>query len=247
MAAARSYGQQPISHVLQPIRRRWVTIGHRISVPPPGSCGGARAAAADFAAEEKRAAAAAARRGPKAPRRLITISTADGRWQGEWNCDYVFTLRELGLGDVADLGQADAAVLIRLLVQKHAGFGFSVEGKIATCFPRKCSGCLSTFDKEIDASFDVWVLPSSRSDPAELPEIGSGDPSVIYVKPGTEADLDSLIRDTIRLAVTANAGACSLACEKSSPRWNYIDDKKGKIDSRWARLLEIRDVLSPNP
>ncbi|XP_078439747.1 E3 ubiquitin-protein ligase, putative (DUF177) isoform X2 [Wolffia australiana] len=178
MAAARSYGQQPISHVLQPIRRRWVTIGHRISVPPPGSCGGARAAAADFAAEEKRAAAAAARRGPKAPRRLITISTADGRWQGEWNCDYVFTLRELGLGDVADLGQADAAVLIRLLVQKHAGFGFSVEGKIATCFPRKCSGCLSTFDKEIDASFDVWVLPSSRSDPAELPEIGSGDPSV---------------------------------------------------------------------
>ena len=32
--------------------------------------------------------------------------------------------------------------------------------------------------RQIDATFDVWVLPSSRSDPMELPEIGSGDPSV---------------------------------------------------------------------
>lgn len=32
---------------------------------------------------------------------------------------------------------------------------------------------------------------------------------VIYVKPGNEADLDSLIQDTIRLAVSVNVMQCT--------------------------------------
>ncbi|CAA6662717.1 unnamed protein product [Spirodela intermedia] len=186
----------------------------RISVPRAACAihGGARASThpgGDFAAPpppEKRAAR-------KAPR------PRGGSWV--WP-------------DVAEGGQGDTKVLVSLVIHKHAGFGFSVEGRIGTSFTRKFNYRAVL---QIDTSFNVWVLPSSRSNPMELPEIGSGDPSVIYVKPGSEADLDSLIRDVIRLAATANAGACSEACEKSTPRWNWTYDK------RWARLLEIRDVL----
>ncbi|CAA7399128.1 unnamed protein product [Spirodela intermedia] len=250
MAMARTCRQNSTSQLQHPINGdSFPKTMSRVSVPRAACAihGGARASSThpggDFAAppppEEKRAA----RKAPRAPRRLITISTSDGRWHGEWSCDYVFTLRELGVADVAEGGQGDTKVLISLVIHKHAGFGFSVEGRIGTSFTRKCSGCFTSYIKEIDTSFNVWVLPSSRSNPMELPEIGSGDPSVIYVKPGSEADLDSLIRDVIRLAATANAGACSEACEKSTPRWNYIDNRKETYDKRWARLLEIRDVL----
>lgn len=52
------------------------------------------------------------------PRRLITISTADGRWQGNWTSDYIFTLRDLQLEDLAEDGQKDAHVFINLCIQK---------------------------------------------------------------------------------------------------------------------------------
>ncbi|RRT53234.1 hypothetical protein B296_00024438, partial [Ensete ventricosum] len=85
-----------------------------------------------------------ARAAPRAPRRLITISTSGGRWQGQWSCEYMFTLRELQLADIAEEGHDDADVFVRLTIQK-----------------------------------------------------------VIYVKPGSEADLDTIIQDTIRLTASA--------------------------------------------
>ncbi|KAG9442282.1 hypothetical protein H6P81_018136 [Aristolochia fimbriata] len=181
-------------------------------------------------------------KGPKTPRRrLITVSTSDGRWHGKWTDDYVFSLRELRLGDLAEEGQKDVEVFITLSVQKcvqHVGFGFSVEGRIVTAFTRRCSNCLSSYCRKIDTTFNVWVLPASRSNPLQLPDIGD-DPSVIYVKPGSEADLDSLIQDTIRLASSVK-DTCSESCEKAPPRLQYIGRKETCVDTRWSRLLELR-------
>lgn len=84
---------------------------------------------------------------------------------------------------------------------------------------------------QINTNFNVWVLPSSRENSKNgelrLPDIGGDDPSVrhllypffneseaietssltgpsqvIYVKPGYEANLDSLVQDTIRLTLS---------------------------------------------
>ena len=118
MATARSCHQPSISRLRHPPqqssfspRKGWISIS-----PPGAAAGGARCSSGgDFSPGEKRTAA---KKAPRAPRRLITISTADGRWQGEWYCDFVYSLRELGVADVADLGQADSNVLISLVVQK---------------------------------------------------------------------------------------------------------------------------------
>ncbi|XP_022733099.1 large ribosomal RNA subunit accumulation protein YCED homolog 2, chloroplastic isoform X2 [Durio zibethinus] len=140
------------------------------------------------------------------PSRLITISTADGRWHGTWNCDYLVSLKELNLDDlVEDDEQKDAQVSINLCIHKHASFGLSVDGRILTSFTTKCSICSSPYCREIDTNFNVWVLASNKDHGAthQLPEIGGDDPSVIYVKPGYEANLDSLIHDTIRLTTSS--------------------------------------------
>ncbi|CAL9209828.1 unnamed protein product [Musa hybrid cultivar] len=178
---------------------------------------------------------------PRAPRRLITISTSGGRWQGQWSCEYMFTLRELQLADIAEEGHDDADVFVRLTIQKHASFGFSIVGRIMTSFNRKCSCCLTSYCREIDTTFDVWVLPSSKNGKFELPEIGGNDPSVIYVKPGSEADLDSIIQDTIRLTASTK-DTCSESCAKTTIIWQSTDEKK-EYDRRWHRLLEIRDAM----
>ncbi|XWS22989.1 hypothetical protein CRYUN_Cryun29cG0082700 [Craigia yunnanensis] len=119
---------------------------------------------------------------------LITISTADGRWHGTWSCDYLVSLKDLNLDDlVEDDEQKDAQVSINLCIHKHASFGLSVDGRILTSFTRKCSICSSPYCRE-----------------------------VIYVKPGYEANLDSLIQDTIRLT-TSTKDICSESCQKSEP------------------------------
>lgn len=177
----------------------------------------------------------------RAPRPLITLSTSGAGWHGKWNCDYVFTLAELQLADLPEDGQKDAEVFISLSIQKHTGFGFSIEGRIVTAFNSKCSCCFSSYCREINTTFDVWVLPSSKSSEFQLPEIGGSDPSVIYVKPGSEADLDSLIQDTIRLTASAK-DTCSKSCEKPAIIWRYPDGKRGS-DQRWSRLLEIKNAI----
>ncbi|XP_058097939.1 large ribosomal RNA subunit accumulation protein YCED homolog 2, chloroplastic isoform X2 [Magnolia sinica] len=183
------------------------------------------------------------RKRPRTPRRLITISTSDGKWHGQWTYDYIFSLRELQVADLAEDGQKDAEVSISLSIDKHAGFGFSVDGRIITSFTRKCCNCSASYCREIDTTFDVWVLPSSKDNrELQLPEIGGDDPSVIYVKPGSEADLDSLIQDTIRLAISVK-DTCSESCEKSPPSWHYIGGKEAYVDKRWSRLMELRNVI----
>ncbi|XVF03052.1 hypothetical protein REPUB_Repub04eG0227000 [Reevesia pubescens] len=179
-------------------------------------------------------------------RRLITISTvADGRWHGTWSCDYLVSLKDLNLDDlVEDDEQKDAQVSINLCIHKHASFGLSVDGRIITSFTRKCSICSSPYCREIDTNFNVWVLASNKDHGAthdQLPEMGGDDPSVIYVKPGYEANLDSLIQDTIRLT-TSNKDICSESCRKSEPTLRYIGKRNAaSIDKRWFRLLELRN------
>ncbi|KAG2689888.1 hypothetical protein I3843_09G159500 [Carya illinoinensis] len=176
-------------------------------------------------------------------RRLIKISTSNGRWQGKWNCDYLLSLRDLRLQDlVEDDEHKDAQVFINLCIQKHASFGLSVDGRILTSFGRKCSICSSPYCREIDTTFNVWVLPSSRDNSEnQLPEIGGDDPSVIYVKPGNEVDLDSLVQDSIRLT-TSVKDTCSELCERSEPTLHCIDRQNvGSTDKRWSRLLELRN------
>lgn len=63
----------------------------------------------------------------RAPRRLITISTSGARWNGTWGCDYVFTLAELQLADLAEDGQKDAEVFISLSIQKVISHSLSIQ------------------------------------------------------------------------------------------------------------------------
>ncbi|XWS34303.1 hypothetical protein CRYUN_Cryun21dG0028600 [Craigia yunnanensis] len=112
-------------------------------------------------------------------RRLITISTADGRWHGTWSCDYLVSLRDLNLDDLVedDHQQNDAQVSINLCIHK-----------------------------------------------------------VIYVKPGDEANLDSLIQDTIRLTTSTKV----MNIKKN---YCYIGKRNAaSIDKRWCRLLELRNA-----
>lgn len=171
---------------------------------------------------------------------MVTISTADGRWQGKWTSDYLLSLQDLKLEDLIEDEQRDAEVSVNLSVQKHAGFGFSVDGRIITSFTRKCSNCFSPYCRKIDTTFNVWVLPSRANREVHLPDIGGDDPSVIYVKPGCEADLDSLIQDTLRLT-TSVKDTCSESCEKSKPKLIHIGGQKAaSIDKRWSILLELK-------
>ncbi|CAM8984208.1 unnamed protein product [Rhodiola kirilowii] len=128
--------------------------------------------------------------------------------------------QELKLDDLVEDDQKHSKVHISLCIHRHASFGLSVEGKVITTFARRCSNCYVPYCKEIDTNFNVWVLPSTREkrDNGELPlpEIGGDDPSVIYVKPGYEANLDSLIQDTIRLTLSVK-DTCSETCDKATP------------------------------
>ncbi|KAL3375815.1 hypothetical protein AABB24_002669, partial [Solanum stoloniferum] len=169
---------------------------------------------------------------------LVRISSSDGKWNGEWNCDYIFTLGDLQLEDLAE--ETETPLSIQLSIHKHAGFGLSVDGTIITSFTTKCSNCSSPYCREIHTSFKVWVLPSTRDKGCtdQLPLLGWDDPSVIYVKPGFEADLDSLIQDTVRLATSET---CSESCEKSEPKLQPLGKQNAaSIDRRWSRLLELK-------
>ncbi|XP_021735134.1 large ribosomal RNA subunit accumulation protein YCED homolog 2, chloroplastic-like [Chenopodium quinoa] len=183
------------------------------------------------------------RKASKSPRRVISIPASTGRWPGQWTCEYLVSLKDLQLDDLAEDGRKDTEVFVSLSLQKHAGFGLSVDGKVVTTIARKCSSCSSPYCRTIDTSIRVWVLPDDRDDSStELPEIGSDDPSVIYVRPGYEADLGSLVQDTIRLQ-TAVKETCSESCEKSEPKLHYIGDQRtASLDRRWSKLLQLRNA-----
>ncbi|GER56130.1 hypothetical protein STAS_33850, partial [Striga asiatica] len=126
----------------------------------------------------------------------------------------------------------------------HAGLGLSVEGAITTCINRRCCNCCSPYLSEINTTFKVWIIPSTRlvrDSSCQLPDIGGEDPSVLYVKPGYEADLDSLIQDTIRLAISVKE-TCSQACDKSEPKVHYLGIRNSaSTEKRWFKLLELKE------
>ncbi|KAK1400395.1 hypothetical protein POM88_010258 [Heracleum sosnowskyi] len=69
-------------------------------------------------------------------------------------------------------------------------------------------------------------------------------PRVIYVNPGCEADLDSLVQDTIRLTTSVEE-TCSELCKKAEPKLIHINKQNfASIDKRWSRLLELRKAYS---
>lgn len=57
----------------------------------------------------------------RSARRLITISPSDGKYHGEWTCDYHVSLRDLHLQDLIkgeDDPHKNAQVFINLSIQK---------------------------------------------------------------------------------------------------------------------------------
>ncbi|CAJ1933807.1 unnamed protein product [Sphenostylis stenocarpa] len=179
----------------------------------------------------------------RAARRLITISPGDGRYQGDWTSDYLVSLHDLDLQDLIeddDNSHKNAQVFINLSVQKHASFGLSVDGRVTTSFTRKCSNCSTPYCRQIDAKFNVWVLIAPKDDrKIPLLDIG-GDPNVIYVRPGHEVDLDSLVQDAIRLN-SAVKDSCSELCEKTEGTIQYMTGQsQASVDKRWSRLLTLK-------
>ncbi|KAL8520635.1 hypothetical protein ACS0TY_011248 [Phlomoides rotata] len=148
--------------------------------------------------------------------RLMSISSSDGKWRGKWNSDYIFSLQDLQLHHLLDDEAADTSVFINLCIQKHAGLGLSVEGKIATCFMTKCCNCCSPYLRQINTTFNVWILQSTRTtkdSSHQLPDIGGDDPSE----------------------------TCSESCEKSEPKLHHLGARNtASIEKRWYKLLELK-------
>ncbi|KAF8702758.1 hypothetical protein HU200_032588 [Digitaria exilis] len=148
---------------------------------------------------------------------LVSVGTARGGGD-QWSDDFDLTMRQLHLDDLIEDGPRDADVLVHLLVQQHTQFGLSIKGRVLTSFRKICDSCSSPYCTNIDEQFNLTVLSSSRRDQSGLPDLGVSDPSVIYVRPGEEVDLDSVIQETVRLTASAKS-SCSEACEKSTVVW----------------------------
>ncbi|XP_039821092.1 large ribosomal RNA subunit accumulation protein YCED homolog 2, chloroplastic-like isoform X2 [Panicum virgatum] len=157
------------------------------------------------------------RRGTGGARQSL-VSVGTSRGGGDqWSSDFDLTMRQLHLDDLIEDGQRDADVLVHLLVQ------------------------------QIDEKFNLTVLSSSRRDQSGLPYLGDSDPSVIYVRPGEEVDLDSVIQETVRLTASAKS-SCSEACEKSTVVWQYGSNRRKKSSSqRWSKLLDLKKTLNKAP
>ncbi|XP_066348237.1 large ribosomal RNA subunit accumulation protein YCED homolog 2, chloroplastic-like isoform X2 [Miscanthus floridulus] len=165
---------------------------------------------------------------------LVSVGTSCGGGD-QWSNDIELTLRQLHLDDLIEDGQRDADVLVHLLVQQHTQFGMSIKGRVLTSF------------RKIDEHFNLTVLSSTRRDQSGLPDLGDTDPSVIYVRPGDEVDLDSVIQETVRLTASAKS-SCSETCEKSTVIWQYGGSQRKKTSSqRWSKLLDLKNTLDKAP
>ncbi|KAK1401786.1 hypothetical protein POM88_001391 [Heracleum sosnowskyi] len=65
-------------------------------------------------------------------------------------------------------------------------------------------------------------------------------PRVIYVNPGCEADLDSLVQDTIRLTTSVEE-TCSELCKKAEPKLIHKDIIRGG-PGYWSCEKHIHDI-----
>lgn len=57
-------------------------------------------------------------------RRVITIPATTGRWPGNWTCEYLVSLKDLQLDDLAEDGRKHTEVFISLNLQKVASSFF---------------------------------------------------------------------------------------------------------------------------
>uniref|UniRef100_A0A0D3FY40 Uncharacterized protein n=1 Tax=Oryza barthii TaxID=65489 RepID=A0A0D3FY40_9ORYZ len=149
------------------------------------------------------------RRGPGSRQSLVSVGTSCGGGD-QWSSDFDLTLRQLHLDDLIEDGQNDDAdVLVHLLVQ------------------------------QIDEQFNLTVLSSTRKEQSEMPDIGDSDPSVIYVRPGVEVDLDSVIQETIRLTASAKRSLKRFLISESTDGGN----QKKRYSQRWSKLLDLKKTL----
>ncbi|CAL5026350.1 unnamed protein product [Urochloa decumbens] len=176
---------------------------------------------------------------------LVSVGTVRGGGD-QWSSDFDLTMRQLHLDDLIEDGQRDADVLVHLLVQQHTQFGMSIKGRVLTSFRKICDSCSSPYCTNIDEQFNLTVLSSSRKDQSGLPDLGVSDPSVIYVRPGEEVDLDSVIQETVRLTASAKS-SCSEACEKSTVVWQNVSNQKKSNSQRWSKLLDLKKTLDKAP
>lgn len=183
------------------------------------------------------------RSGYKSSRGLITLKRSEGKWTDSWTSGHITSLEALGLKDLVSDAEADGSndeVVVTLSIQKHAGFGYSVDGRVISSVSRQCSYCCAKCSNQVDASFSAWCIPtnSSFSHFQKAGEVND-DPSIIYFPPGREeAILDDFVRDTIRLSCSTGA-VCSDACEKSGlGKWEFDDDKRSSVDKRWLPILK---------
>lgn len=177
---------------------------------------------------------------------LISIGASCGGGD-QWSSDFELTMRQLQLDDLIEDGQRDAEVLVHLLVQQHTQFGMSIKGRVLTSFRKICDSCSLPYCTNIDEKFNLTVLSSARRDQSGLPDLGDSDPSVIYVRPGDEVDLDWVIQETVRLTASAKS-SCSDACEKSTVAMQYGGSRKKKSSSqRWSKLLDLKKTLDKGP
>ncbi|KAL8137370.1 hypothetical protein V2J09_003371 [Rumex salicifolius] len=216
------------------------------------------------------AAGAAKKEGRGGSRRVITVSFPSGQSAGNWTYDYLITLKDLHLHDLAEDGRKHTQLHITLSLHKHAGVGLSADGRIVTSIARKCKNCSSFYSREIDAAFNVWVLPSSKDDSSnQLPELG-GDPSlslliltyiinilackymytklakhnnVIFVKPGYDAVLDSFIQETVRLQILVKE-TCSDACEKADTKLHSTFAKRKNSNFIKLTVIGVQNTAS---
>nr|CAB3485183.1 unnamed protein product [Digitaria exilis] len=178
------------------------------------------------------------RRGTSGARQsLVSVGTARGGGD-QWSDDFDLTMRQLHLDDLIEDGPRDADVLVHLLVQQHTQFGMSIKGRVLTSFRKICDSCSSTYCTNIDEQFNLTVLSSSRRDQSGLPDLGVSDPSVIYVRPGEEVDLDSVIQETVRLTASAKS-SCSEAYSSNQ--------RKRSSNQRWSKLLDLKKTLYKAP
>lgn len=183
------------------------------------------------------------RSGYKSSGGLITLKRSEGKWTDSWTSEHFISLEALGLKDLASEAEgSNDEVVVTLSIQKHAGFGYSVDGRVIAPVSRKCIYCCAKCSNQVDASFNAWCIPtdSSFSVFQKAGEVDD-DPSIIYFLPGREeAILDDFVRDAIRLSCSTEA-TCSDACEKSGlGKWEFDYEKSNSIDKRWLPILKAK-------
>lgn len=104
------------------------------------------------------------RSGYKSSGGLITLKRSEGKWTDSWTSEHITSLEALGLKDlVSEAEGSNGEVVVTLSIQKHAGFGYGVDGRVISSVSRQCSYCCAKCSNQVDASFNAWCIPTDSS------------------------------------------------------------------------------------